>query len=233
MKARDTFKQLPHKTIERLSQYRRALLICLENNKDHIFSHEIAKIQHITPVQVRRDLMLIGYSGTLRKGYNIRELIDLIAEIIDSDEGIKVAIVGMGNLGRALLNYFSGKRHKLSIVAGFDSNPVKIGTTINGVPCYDIETMEEVIANDNIEIGIITVPATQTTATAKHLVDSGIKGILNYTPKPVEVPEGVYLEEYDMITTLEKVAFYVKMENERAADQAIQRKDQGTAASDF
>lgn len=233
MKARDTFKQLPHKTIERLSQYRRALLICLENNKDHIFSHEIAKIQHITPVQVRRDLMLIGYSGTLRKGYNIRELIDLIAEIIDSDDGIKVAIVGMGNLGRALLNYFSGKRHKLSIVAGFDSNPDKIGTTINGVPCYDIESMEEVIAENNIEIGIITVPATQTTATAKHLVDSGIKGILNYTPKPVEVPEGVYLEEYDMITTLEKVAFYVKMENERAADQAIQRKDQGTAASDF
>ena len=233
MKARDTFKQLPHKTIERLSQYRRALLICLENNKDHIFSHEIAKIQHITPVQVRRDLMLIGYSGTLRKGYNIRELIDLIADIIDSEDGIKVAIVGMGNLGRALLNYFSGKRHKLSIVAGFDSNPDKIGTTINGVPCYDIESMTEVISENNIEIGIITVPATQTTATAKHLVDSGVKGILNYTPKPVEVPEGVYLEEYDMITTLEKVAFYVKMENERAADQAIQRKEQGTAASDF
>ncbi len=233
MKARDTFKQLPHKTIERLSQYRRALLICLENKKDHIFSHEIAKIQHITPVQVRRDLMLIGYSGTLRKGYNIRELIDLIAEIIDSDNGINVAIVGMGNLGRALLNYFSGKRHKLRIVAGFDTNPEKIGKVINGVPCYDLNNMEKVISEKNIEIGIITVPATQTTTTAKQLVDSGVKGILNYTPKPVEVPEGVYLEEYDMITTLEKVAFYVKMENERAAEQAIQRKDQGTAASDF
>jgi redox-sensing transcriptional repressor len=93
--------------------------------------------------------------------------------------------------------------------------------------------MEKVIKRENIEIGIITVPASQSMATAKQLVKSGIKGILNYTPKPVEVPEGVYLEEYDMITTLEKVSFYVKMENERAADQVIQRKDQGTAASDF
>lgn len=215
MNALDTFKQLPHKTIERLSQYRRALLICLDNDKEHIFSHEIAKIQHITPVQVRRDLMLIGYSGTLKKGYNIQELIDLIAEIIDSAQGIKVAIVGMGNLGRALINYFSGKRHKLSIVAGFDVNPEKIGKTMTGVPCYDSKAMKDVIQKENIEIGIITVPATQATDTANQLVEAGVKGILNYTPKPVDVPEGVYFEEYDMITTLEKVAFYVKMENNR------------------
>ncbi len=233
MKARDTFKQLPHKTIERLSQYRRALLICLENDKDHIFSHEIAKIQHITPVQVRRDLMLIGYSGTLRKGYNIQELIDLIADIIDSDDGINVAIVGMGNLGRALINYFSGKRHRLSIVAGFDTNPDKIGKKVNGISCYDSKSMEQIIKEKNIEIGIITTPASHSMTTSNQLVEAGIKGILNYTPKPVNVPEGVYLEEYDMITTLEKVAFYVKMENERAADSAIKRQDQGTAASDF
>lgn len=205
------FKSLPHKTIERLSQYRRALLLCLEDGKSHIFSHEIARIQHITPVQVRRDLMLIGYSGTLRKGYNIQELIDLIGTIIDSQDGINVAIVGMGNLGRALINYFRGKRHKLSIVAGFDTNPDKIGTTMAGVPVYGVDQIESVIKKNDIKIGIITVPRTQTSETADMLVEAGIKGILNYTPKPVNVPEHVYLEEYDMITTLEKVAFYVKM----------------------
>jgi len=223
MNALETFKQLPHKTIERLSQYRRALLICLDNGKDHIFSHEIAKIQHITPVQVRRDLMLIGYSGTLRKGYNIQELINLIAEIIDSDKGIKVAVVGMGNLGRALINYFSGKRHKLSITAGFDTNPDKIGNTMSGVTCYDINIIDEIIKKENIEIAIITVPVEYANSTTKLLVNSGIKGILNYTPKPVNVPEGVYLEEYDMITTLEKVAFYVKMEND--GKRAISQSD--------
>ncbi len=214
MESQTSFKNLPHKTIERLSQYRRALLICLSNGKSHIFSHEIAKIQHITSVQVRRDLMLIGYSGTLRKGYNIQELIDLIGHIIDSTDGINVALVGMGNLGRALINYFSGKRHKLSIVAGFDTNPDKIGNFMNGVECFSVEDMRKVVQEKDIRIGIITVPANQTIEICDLLVESGIKGILNYTPKPVNVPDDVYLEEYDMITTLEKVAFYVKSPEE-------------------
>jgi len=205
-------RHLPHKTIERLSQYRRALLICLEKGQTHIYSHEIAKIQHITAVQVRRDLMLIGYTGTLRKGYNVKELIDLIGEIIDSKGGINVAIIGMGNLGRALINYFTGKRSHLKIVASFDINPDKIGNKMSGVPCYGVDEMDQVIAEKNIKVGIMTVPAEFSTQTADLLVKAGIKGILNYTPKPVTVPEGVHLEEYDMITSLEKVAFYVKMQ---------------------
>ena len=205
-------KHLPHKTIERLSQYRRALLICHEKGKDHIYSHEIANIQHITAVQVRRDLMLIGYTGTLRKGYNVKELIDLIGSIIDFDEGLHVAIIGMGNLGRALINYFDGKRSKLNIVAGFDTNPDKIGNTLSGVPCYANEDLEKIIREKDIKIGILTVPADSAIKSAEMLVKAGVKGILNYTPKPINVPKDVYLEEYDMITTLEKVAFFVKLQ---------------------
>ena len=215
MKQKNNFEDLPHKTIERLSQYRRALLICLDKGKTHIFSHEIAKIQHITPVQVRRDLMLIGYSGTLRKGYNIQELIDLIGTIIDTEEGLKATIVGMGNLGRALIKYLSGKRHKLQIVAGFDTNPDKVGNKFSGIQCYSIDDLNKVVKEKDITIGIITVPEENTVEIAEKLVEAGIKGILNYTPKPVDVPEHVYLEEYDMITTLEKVAFYVKQADEQ------------------
>ncbi len=203
-------KNLPHKTIERLSQYRRALLICAAKGKTHIFSHEIAKIQHITPVQVRRDIMLIGYTGTLRKGYNIQELIDLIGDIIDTKDGLNVAVVGIGNLGRAMINYFNGKRTKLSILAGFDSNPDKIDRIYSGVKGYHIDRMAEIIKKENISIAIITVPAGAAPDIAEKLVSAGIKGILNYTPKPVQVPEHIYLEEYDMITSLEKVAFFVK-----------------------
>ena len=203
-------KHLPHKTIERLSQYRRALLICAAKGKTHIFSHEIAKIQHITPVQVRRDIMLIGYTGTLRKGYNVQELIDLIGDIIDTKEGLNVAVVGIGNLGHAMINYFNGKRTKLSIVAAFDSNPDKVGRVFSGVKCYHIDEMSSIIKKDDVSIGIITVPAGSAPEISEKLVQSGIKGILNYTPKPVNVPSHIYLEEYDMITSLEKVAFFVK-----------------------
>ena len=203
-------RPLPHKTIERLSQYRRALLMVHTSGKSHIFSHEIAKIIHITAVQVRRDIMLIGYTGTLRKGYNVKELIDLIGEIIDSEMIIRVCVIGVGNLGRAIINYFSGKRTKLSIVAVFDSNTEKVGKKYSGVTCYDIEQINDLVKSEDIKIGIITVPADQGQVTADRLVRAGIKGILNYAPKSVSVPKDVYLEEYDMITSLEKVAFFVK-----------------------
>lgn len=180
------------------------------SGKTHIFSHEIAKIIHITAVQVRRDIMLIGYTGTLRKGYSVKELIDLIGDIIDSRLMVKVCVVGVGNLGRAIINYFSGKRTKLSIAAAFDSNSDKVGKKYSGVLCHDMNLLEEIVNQEDIKIGIITVPADQAQITADRLVKAGISGILNYAPKSVLVPRDVHLEEYDMITSLEKVAFYVK-----------------------
>ena len=207
---KERIRNIPHKTIERLSQYRRALLLCSAKGKTHIFSHEIAEIQHITAVQVRRDLMLIGYSGNLRKGYNIQDLIDLIGEIIDSPTGQRVAVFGLGNLGRALTHYLSGKRQNLFVVAAFDVDDNLINNSFEGIPCYSMDRVRDIVQKEQIKIGIITVPAEQATETVKLAIDAGIKGILNYTPTPMEVPEGVFLEEYDMITSLEKVAFYVK-----------------------
>jgi redox-sensing transcriptional repressor len=208
-------KHLPHKTVERLSQYRRALLLILSKEKTHVFSHEIAQMQHITPVQVRRDLMLIGYSGNLRKGYDIKELIDMIGNIIDTEKGQKVVMIGLGNLGKAIISYFKGKRTKLTIVAAFDINPDKIDRIYDGVPCYHINRIAEIMKKESATIGIITVPADQAPAIAETLVHSGVKGILNYSPKPLNVSPYVYLEEYDMITSLEKVAFFAKKNDER------------------
>jgi len=208
-------KHLPHKTVERLSQYRRSLLLILSREKTHVFSHEIAQMLHITPVQVRRDLMLIGYSGNLRKGYDIKELIDMIGNIIDTDKGQKVAVIGLGNLGKAFISYFKGKRTKLTIVAAFDINPDKVDRIYDGVPCYNINRITEIMKKESITIGIITVPAEQAPAIAETLVIAGAKGILNYSPKPLNVSPNVYLEEYDMITSLEKVAFFAKKNDER------------------
>ena len=196
--------------MERLSQYRRTLINILGENKHHIFSHELAALLHITPVQVRRDIMLIGYSGTLRQGYDVKELTDIIGKIIDSREGQRVAVVGIGNLGRSIIGYLSGKRTKLSIIAGFDTNPEKVDRVYAGVWCYNFNRLVEIIRKENITIGIITVPASEAAAVADALVMAGVKGILNYTPKPLNVPSSVYLEEYDIITSLEKIAYFVK-----------------------
>ncbi len=203
-------KKLPDKTVERLSQYRRALLDYLSGGKQHIFSHEIANLLHITAVQVRRDLMLIGYTGTLRQGYDVKELIEIIGKIIDTRDGQKVAVVGIGNLGHAIMGYFSGKRTRLSIVAAFDVNPEKTGKIYAGVPCYNLDEMEEIIRREGISIAVISVPGEEAVKVAEALVLTGIRGILNFSPKPLNVPPHVYLQEYDMITMLEKIAYFVK-----------------------
>jgi redox-sensing transcriptional repressor len=210
-----TMKILPEKTIERLSQYRRSLFSCLDNGKTYIYSHELADLLHITAVQVRRDIMFIGYSTPNRKGYNVNELIQVISKIIDPQEVYNVAVVGLGNLGRAISTYFIGKRPQLNLVATFDLDPKKIGNSIAGVECYSIERLREIIMGKYISIGILTVPPYSAQEMTKALVQAGIKGILNFTSVILSVPDTIYLEQYDMITSIEKVAYFVKNQRRR------------------
>ena len=204
---------LPERTVERLSEYRRSLLQCLEEGKTHIYSHELAGLHHNTAVQVRRDIMFIGYSSMQRKGYDVRELINVIGEILDSEKGLNVAVIGVGNLGRAITTYFVGKRSRLNIIATFDVDHTKIDRVISGVKCYPLNRIDEVVESNNISIAIVTVPADSAAEVTDQLVEAGIKGILNFTTVPLNVADDVYLDEYDMITSLEKVAYFVKTSN--------------------
>ena len=211
--------KLPERTVERLSAYRRTLLNCLSNGKTHIYSHELAQLHHNTAVQVRRDIMFIGYSSMQRKGYDVRELIDVIGGILDSEEVLNVAVVGIGNLGRAITAYFMGKRSKLNITAAFDVDPNKIDRVVAGVKCYSVNRLQEIIREKSISIAIVTVPSDQAHMVAEELVVAGIRGILNFTTIPLNVSPDVYLDEYDMITSLEKVAYFVKKQDDHPVQQ--------------
>ena len=206
--------KLPEKTIGRLSEYRRTLLNCLAEGKTHIYSHELANLHNITAVQVRRDIMLIGYSTTLKKGYDVKALIDVIGDIIDTELGLNAAVIGIGNLGRAITTYFNGKRTKLKIVATFDTDQDKANRVISGVKCYPMNDLTKIVKEKNISIAVLTVPPKQASMVAETLIMSGIKGILNYTSTSLNVSPNVYLEEYDMVTSLEKVAYFVKQMEE-------------------
>lgn len=205
---------IPERTVERLSAYRRILLVSLTGGKTHIYSHELAALNHITAVQVRRDMMLMGFTSMQRKGYDIRELIDAIGVLIDTEEGLNVAVIGAGNLGRAVTGYFRGKRSKLNIAATFDVDPDKIDRVIAGVKCYSMDSLEQLIKDFKISIAILTVPPENAKKIADRLSDTGIRGIMNFTTVPLNMPPHIFLEEYDMITSLEKVAFYVKNHRE-------------------
>ena len=204
---------IPEKTVERLSEYRRTLLSLSEQGITHIFSHVIAGMHGITAVQVRRDLMLIGFSSDTKKGYDVRVLIDFIDSILDSPDTQNIGVMGMGHLGQAITKYFNGKKHKQRIVASFDVDPQKVGQTIDDIPCYHIDEFVQRVAEHDINIVVLSSPTNVASALVRPIINAGIKGVLNFTSKPLNFPRGIVVENYDITTLLEKVAYFVK-ENE-------------------
>lgn len=203
-------KILPERTIERLSEYRRTLMKLSAGSLTHIYSHQLAEMHAITAVQVRRDLMLIGFSSDTKRGYDIATLVRHISEIIDAEKPQKVAIIGMGNLAQAITHYFQGKRSKLVIAAAFDNDETKIGQRVGGVMCYDIADFSKITKKYGINIVILTCPASVAGSLTEPIIQADIKGILNFTGSPLNLHRGVFVEHYDIITLLEKVAYFSK-----------------------
>jgi len=204
-----TTTKLPPRTVERLSKYRRLLDKYKDLEEAHIHSHKLAAMLNLTPEQVRRDLMLIGLNGNHRKGYNIQALIELIGNTIDRAEGHKVAIVGIGNLGSAVLGFIRKSNTKMDVVAAFDIDQNKIDNRFAGVPCYDLLKAQTIIPDEQIKIAILTVPPEVAVVTTNLLLQSGIRGILNFTSVHLDVPPGIYLKDYDIITSLEEIGFFI------------------------
>ena len=209
---------IPEKTIERLSEYRRTLLKYHRQGVTHIFSHVLAGIHGITAVQVRRDLMLIGFTSDAKKGYDVSELIDFINNILYGQNVMNIAVIGMGHLGQAITKYFNSKQLKLKITAAFDVDPAKVGTTIDEIPCYSMDEFEDVLSNNDIAIVILSLPAKAATELVVPIINAGIKGVLNFTSAPLNFPQGIVVENYDITTILEKVAYFVKANEENEAN---------------
>lgn len=205
---------IPEKTIERLSEYRRTLLKCHAQGITHIFSHVLAGMHGITAVQVRRDLMLIGFSSDTKKGYDVRVLIDFITNILYSEQPMNMAVIGMGHLGQAVTKYFNGKGLKLRITAAFDIDERKVGQTIDGIRCYHIDEFESMVTDLDISIVIVSLPTSSAKSLVLPIINAGIKGVLNFTSAPLNFPQGIVVENYDITTLLEKVAYFVKVAEE-------------------
>ncbi|MGN0006834.1 MAG: redox-sensing transcriptional repressor Rex [Alistipes sp.] len=212
---------IPEKTIERLSEYRRTLLSCHRQGITHVFSHVLAGIHGITAVQVRRDLMLIGFSSDTKKGYDVKVLIDFINNILYSENAMNIAVIGMGHLGQAITKYFNGKQLRLRITVAFDIDPEKVGHTIDDIPCYHMSEFEDVVANNDISIVIVSLPTKAASELVIPIINAGIKGVLNFTSAPLNFPQGIVVENYDITTVLEKVAYFVKATEEN--NQAVER----------
>jgi len=200
--------KISEKTIERLSVYRRYLKDLLKKGKDRVYSHELSQIVSGTAAQVRRDLMEVGCNGCSSKGYEISLLIEEISKVLDCRKKQNVALIGVGNLGRALLGYFSGSRDNYDIVAAFDSDPATCNRIICGRRCHSIEQLPTMIGELEISTAILAVPADSAEKVAQTLIDNGIKAILNFAPRHITTGSGVFIETLDMTSALEKAIYF-------------------------
>ncbi|HOV32882.1 MAG TPA: redox-sensing transcriptional repressor Rex [Candidatus Hydrogenedens sp.] len=198
------------KTVERLSLYRRVLQQLWAEGKETIMSHDLAGLLHVTPTQVRRDFMQLGYSGVPNIGYKIRPLLESIANFLDSPSPQSAVLVGIGHLGLALLANFAGRWRQLAIRAAFDKDPNKIGQTYHGCRCYAMSELKKVINETNSIVGIIAIPGDGAQNVCDQLVQAGVRGILNFSPLRVKAPDYVFVEHVDLSATFEKVAFFAR-----------------------
>lgn len=205
--------KLPSKTVERLSQYRRVLQKYKDLEEAFIFSHDLARLMYLTAVQIRRDMMLLGISGNYRNGYNVTEILKAIDETLTTPKAQKATIIGMGDLGKALLKHIgSNPACPVLIPVTFDINPKKTNKSYHLVPCVDYTKSAQYIQKYNIKIAIIAIVTQDIQEIVDSLILAGIKSIVNFSGGPFRVPEGIYLKDYDIRTTMDEISYFISQE---------------------
>ena len=200
--------KVPEATVERLSLYLRALR---EIPDERILSsYEFAKLVGTTDAQIRRDLFYFGKFGTPSQGYRVDKLKEEIIHILGLDRKRRLALVGVGKLGSALLGYPGLRKNEFQIKFAFDNDPEKIGKTVEGIIIQDIEKIPELLLRHKVKIGIITTPAEAAQDTADKLIEGKVEGILNFAPACcLVVPDKIKLKNVDLSILVETLSFLV------------------------
>jgi redox-sensing transcriptional repressor len=201
--------RIPDIIIGRLPVYLRALQRLSEKGIQTTSSQELGEIVGISAAQIRKDISQFGEFGKQGTGYSIPFLIERLRTILKVDRVWDVVIVGMGDIGHALARYqgFSNRGFVIKMV--FDSDPQKIGQKAGPFEILDMSVMAEKIKQNKIKIAMLTVPATVAQEVADQLVKAGVKGILNYAPISLVVPEGVRVQHIDPATHLQRMTYYI------------------------
>jgi len=196
-------------TIDRLPLYFRTLRLAQDEGIDIISSDELGRRLSITPEQIRKDLASFGQFGKKGVGYYVNELKRNVGEILGLDNHWNIAVIGIGHLGVALANYQNFITLGFSLVALFDQDPKIIGTTVNHVKVDDIACMEEIVKERRIQIGIIAVPAAFAQGVANKLVNAGVRGIWNFAPIKMKVPDSMHIVNEDLSVGLSSLSYHI------------------------
>lgn len=207
---------IPRATAKRLSLYYRIFKRFNAENIEKANSKQIAEAIGIDSATVRRDFSYFGELGRRGFGYDVKKLMSFFANLLNDNSITNVMIVGVGNMGRALLHYRFHERNKMKIVMAFDTDDYSdIGTTTNdGIPIYGISQIKEKVQEGNVKTAILTVPSVKAQEVASVLVDAGIKGILCFSPVHLSVPKDVVVQYVDLTSELQTLLYFMRKDDE-------------------
>ncbi len=205
----DSF-DVPEVVVLRLPLYVRALSQLRDGGIDVVSSQQLGSLLQMTPAQIRKDLSYFGRFGKQGRGYNVRFLLQELREILGLDREWNACIIGVGRLGHAIINYPGFSPEGFKIVAAFDGDPKQVGTSIGGFKVRPMADLANVVAEMNISIGIVAVPASQAQEVIERLIKNNIKGILNYAPIAPQVPMNTVIRNIDPVLSLQSMTFYLR-----------------------
>lgn len=200
-------RKIPDSTVRRLSLYLRLLREPSPDSGSMVSSRELAERSGTSSAQVRKDLSLFGSFGKRGSGYSARALETALEGILGLQRRWRVALVGVGKIGSALLGYADLEARGFDVVAAFDSNPRKVGREVFGTTVYAVRDLPHVVAREAVSIGIIATPPESAQETADRLVGAGVSGILNFAPTKLDVTPSVAVRTMDVVLEMESLSF--------------------------
>ncbi len=201
------YRKIPDESIRRLPVYLRGLLYFAESGQKSVSSEKLADFLHFNPAQIRKDFSYFGYFGTRGVGYDVNTLIKQVRGILKLDNKHKTALVGAGNLGKAILAYPGFAGYGFEIAAVFDNDSAKIGRKISGRTVEKVSSLRT-LKKRGISLGIVATPAIAAQQVADALVDAEVTGILNFAPHHLKVPRRVKVITIDIAMELSRLPYY-------------------------
>ncbi|MFJ7685027.1 redox-sensing transcriptional repressor Rex [Peribacillus butanolivorans] len=202
--------KIPQATAKRLPLYYRFLKNLHSSGKQRVSSAELSEAVKVDSATIRRDFSYFGALGKKGYGYNVNYLLSFFRKTLDQDELTKVALIGVGNLGTAFLNYNFLKNNNTKIEMAFEVSEDKVGKRIADVPIYHMDQIDTLLQENNITAAILTVPAQVAQTITDRLVKAEIKGILNFTPARLTVPPSIRVHHIDLAVELQSLIYFLK-----------------------
>ncbi|RID82966.1 redox-sensing transcriptional repressor Rex [Peribacillus asahii] len=202
--------KIPQATAKRLPLYYRFLQNLHSSGKQRVSSAELSEAVKVDSATIRRDFSYFGALGKKGYGYNVNYLLSFFRKTLDQDEVTKVALIGVGNLGTAFLNYNFLKNNNTKISMAFDVDERKVGTNIADVPIYHMDEIESRLQEEQVTAAILTIPAHVAQSVTDRLIAAEVKGILNFTPARLNVPSSIRIHHIDLAVELQSLIYFLK-----------------------